>query len=84
MGSCSTSRNAACTANDFFTALLSDWQHLLTGLGGGAVLGLAGACSELVTLGHKTALLVPFIVGCGKALTCALVGSVAGTLVTGR
>lgn len=54
---------------------------LLTALAGGAVLGLAGACYELVTCGHKTALLVPFFVGLGKALICALVGSAAGTLV---
>lgn len=54
---------------------------LLTGLAGGAVLAPAGACYELVTSGHKTALLVPFFVGLGKALICALVGSAAGTLV---
>jgi len=53
---------------------------LLTALGGGAVLGLAGACYEVVTTGHKTALLVPFFGGLGKALICALVGSAVGTL----
>ena len=53
---------------------------LLTALAGGAVLGLAGACYELVTCGHKTALLVPFFSGLGKALVCALVGSAVGAL----
>lgn len=54
---------------------------LITALAGGAVLGVAGACYELVTSGHQTALLVPFFGGLGKALTCALVGSAVGTLV---
>jgi hypothetical protein len=54
---------------------------LVTAFGAGVILGLAGACYELATLGHKTGLLVPFTAGCGKALTCALVGSAAGTLV---
>jgi hypothetical protein len=53
---------------------------LLTALAGGAVLGVAGACYELVTSGHHTALLVPFFAGLGKALTCALVGSAVGAL----
>jgi hypothetical protein len=53
---------------------------LLAAFAAGAVLGLAGACYELVTSGHKTALLVPFIAGLGKALVCALVGSSVGTL----
>jgi hypothetical protein len=54
---------------------------LLTALAGGAVLAPIGACYELVTYGHETALLIPFFVGLGKALICALVGSAAGTLV---
>jgi len=53
---------------------------LLTALAGGAVLGVAGACYELATLGHKTALLVPFFAGLSKALICVLVGSAVGTL----
>jgi hypothetical protein len=53
---------------------------LLTALAGGAVLGVAGAGYELVTAGHKTALLVPFFAGLGKALVCVLVGSAVGTL----
>jgi hypothetical protein len=53
---------------------------LLTALAGGAVLGVAGACYELVTGGHNTALLMPFFAGLGKALVCALVGSAVGTL----
>ena len=53
---------------------------LLAAFAAGAVLGLAGACYELVTSGHETALLVPFIAGLGKALVCALVGSAVGTL----
>jgi hypothetical protein len=53
---------------------------LLTAFAGGAVLGMAGAGYELVTMGHKTALLVPFLAGLGKALVCALVGSAVGTL----
>jgi hypothetical protein len=59
----------------------AQFATLLTALAGGAVLGLAGACYELVTSGHKTALLVPFFAGLGKALVCALVGSAVGTLV---
>jgi hypothetical protein len=53
---------------------------LLTAFAGGAVLCLAGACYELLTLGHNTALLVPVVAGLGKALICALVGSAVGTL----
>lgn len=53
---------------------------LLAAFAAGAALGLAGACYELVTAGHKAALLVPFIGGLGKALVCALVGSAVGTL----
>jgi hypothetical protein len=53
---------------------------LLTALAGGAMLGVAGACYELVTMSHKTALLVPFLAGLGKVLVCALVGSAVGTL----
>jgi hypothetical protein len=54
---------------------------LVTALAGGAVLGVAGACYELVTSGHKTSLLVPFFDGLGKALTCVLVGSAVGALL---
>ena len=46
----------------------------------GAVLGLAGAGYELVTLGHHTALLLPFVAGLGKAFVCTMVGSAVGTL----
>jgi hypothetical protein len=53
---------------------------LLTALAGGAVLGVVGACYELVTCGHNTPLLVPFVAGLGKALVCVLVGSAVGTL----
>jgi len=53
---------------------------LLTALAGGALLGVVGACYELVTCGHQTALPVPFFAGLGKALVCALVGSAVGTL----
>jgi len=53
---------------------------LITALAAGAALGLAGALYELVTCGHKTALLVPFASGLGKALVCVLVGSAVGTL----
>jgi hypothetical protein len=53
---------------------------LLTAFACGAVLGLVGGCYELITLGHKTALLVPLAAGLGKALVCALVGSAVGTL----
>jgi hypothetical protein len=53
---------------------------LIVAFGGGAVLGLAGAAYELVTTGHKTALLVPLAGGLGKALVCVLVGSAVGTL----
>ena len=53
---------------------------LLTALAGGALLGLAGACYELVTSGRQTALLMPFFSGLGKALICVLVGSAVGTL----
>jgi hypothetical protein len=53
---------------------------LITAFAAGAVLGLAGAGYELVTAGHKTALLGPFMAGLGKALVCALVASAVGTL----
>lgn len=53
---------------------------LITAFAAGAVLGLAGASYELVTSGHKTALLGPFISGLGRALVCVLVGSAVGTL----
>jgi len=53
---------------------------LLTSFAGGAILGVAGAGYELVTMGHKTALLVPFFDGLGKVLVCAFVGSAIGTL----
>jgi hypothetical protein len=53
---------------------------LIAALAAGAVLGVAGACYELVTVGHKTALLVPFFGGLDKALVCVLVGSAVGTL----
>ena len=53
---------------------------LLTAFAGGALLGVAGAGYELVTLGRGTALLAPFLAGLGKALVCALVGSAVGTL----
>jgi hypothetical protein len=54
---------------------------LLIGVACGAALGLVGACYELVTCGHHTALLAPFLAGLGKALICLLVGSAVGTLV---
>jgi hypothetical protein len=44
------------------------------------VLGLAGAGYEVVTSGHKAALLAPLAAGLGKALVCALVGSAVATL----
>jgi len=53
---------------------------LLTAFAGGAVLGLAGACYEVVTVGRHTALLAPVLDGLGKALVCAFVGSAVGTL----
>ncbi|MGH3303410.1 MAG: hypothetical protein ACRDOK_17355 [Streptosporangiaceae bacterium] len=53
---------------------------LLVAFAGGVVLGLAGACYELATNGHHTALLMPFFEGLGKALVCVLVGSAVGTL----
>ncbi len=53
---------------------------LITAFAAGAVLGVAGAGYELVTSGHKTALLGPLIAGLGRALVCALVGSAVGTL----
>jgi hypothetical protein len=49
---------------------------LVTAFAAGAVLGLVGAGYELVTTGHNTALLAPFIAG----LVCALVGSAVATL----
>jgi len=54
---------------------------LITSFAGGAVLGLAGACYELTTSGHNSALLVPFAVGLGTALVCVLVGSAVATLL---
>ena len=59
---------------------LAQLATLLTAFAGGAILGMAGACYELATMGHETALLVPFFAGLGKALVCALVGSAVGTL----
>jgi hypothetical protein len=59
---------------------LAQLATLLTAFAGGAILGVAGACYELVTMGHQTALLLPFLAGLGKALVCALVGSAVGTL----
>lgn len=59
---------------------LAQLATLLTAFAGGAILAAAGACYELVTMGHKTALLVPLLAGLGKALVCALVGSAVGTL----
>jgi len=59
---------------------LAQLASLLTAFAGGAILGVAGACYELVTMGHRTALLVPFFAGLGKTLVCALVGSAVGTL----
>jgi hypothetical protein len=53
---------------------------LLTSFAGGATLGVAGAGYELVTMGHKTALLVPVLAGLSKVLVCAFVGSAIGTL----
>ena len=53
---------------------------LLTALGAGVALGLAGAGYELAVCSHKTALLLPFLAGLAKALVCALVGSAVGTL----
>ena len=55
---------------------------LLAAFAGIAVLGLAGACYELITmgLGHHIALLGPFAAGLTKALVCGLVGSAVGTL----
>jgi hypothetical protein len=53
---------------------------LLTAFAAGLALGLAGACYELLTTGHGTALLSPLAVGLGKALVCVLVGSAVGTL----
>jgi hypothetical protein len=53
---------------------------LLTAFAGGAILGLAGACYELLTVGHGTALLGALLAGLGKALICAFVGSAVGTL----
>jgi hypothetical protein len=53
---------------------------LLVAFAGGLVLGLAGACYELATNGHQTALLLPFLAGLAKALICVLVGSAVGTL----
>jgi hypothetical protein len=53
---------------------------LLVPFAAGVVPGLAGACYELATNGHHTALLTPFLAGLGKALVCVLVGSAVGTL----
>jgi hypothetical protein len=55
-------------------------SSLIVGFAGGAVLGLAGACYELATLGNHTALLHPFVAGLGKTLICAMVGSAVGAL----
>jgi len=54
---------------------------LLVAFAAGVVLAPVGASYELVTAGHKTALLLPFSEGLAKALTCILVGSAVGTLV---
>jgi hypothetical protein len=43
-------------------------------------LASAAAVYELVTCGHKTALLIPLAAGLGKAPVCVLVGSAVGTL----
>lgn len=59
---------------------LAQLATLTVALAGGLVLGLAGACYELVTTGSKTALVIPVLAGLGKALICALVGSAVGTL----
>jgi hypothetical protein len=53
---------------------------LVTAFTAGVVLGLAGTAYELVTLGHKTALLTPLAAGLSKAMVCALVGAAVGTL----
>jgi hypothetical protein len=53
---------------------------LITAFAGGAVLALAGAGYELVSSGHKHALVAPLFAGLGKALVCMLVGSAVGTL----
>lgn len=53
---------------------------LITAIAAGAVLALAGGAYELVTTGHRTALLTPLAVGLGQALVCALVGAAVGTL----
>ncbi|MGO8958108.1 MAG: hypothetical protein ACLQFR_12165 [Streptosporangiaceae bacterium] len=53
---------------------------LMVAFAGGVVLGLVGAGYELVTFGHKTALLVPFLVALVRALVCVLVGSAVGAL----
>jgi hypothetical protein len=59
---------------------LAQLATLMTAFGAGAVFGLAGAAYELVTTGHKTALLAPLASGLGQALVCALVGAAVGTL----
>jgi len=53
---------------------------LIAAFAAGAVLGLGGAIYELVTAGHKTAVLTPLAAGLGQALVCALVGAAVGTL----
>jgi hypothetical protein len=53
---------------------------LITALGAGAALGLAGAGYELLTSGHRSGLLNPLTTGLATALICALVGSAIGTL----
>jgi hypothetical protein len=53
---------------------------LAVAFAGGALLGLAGACYQLVTLGHHTPLLIPALAGLGKALICTMVGSAVGTM----
>ncbi|HEY2506234.1 MAG TPA: hypothetical protein VGI58_06940 [Streptosporangiaceae bacterium] len=53
---------------------------LIMAIACGAALGLVGACYELVTSGHREALLAPVLAGLGKAGICALVGSAVGAL----
>jgi hypothetical protein len=59
---------------------LAQLATLLVAFAGGLVLGLAGACYELLTNPRDTALLIPFLAGLGKALVCVLVGSAVGAL----
>lgn len=53
---------------------------LITAFGAGVVLGLVGACYEVLTSSHKAGLLTPLVTGLGTALICALVGSAVGAL----